>query len=78
MTSILKRSFFRSPIIDRLDTLSKLMYDIPEMRERIHGLLDSQLDLLDDIEELPYYGRTTYRCMVTGRLYRCMVTGRLV
>ena len=68
MTSILKRDYFRRPIIERLDTLSKLMYDIPEMQERIHGLLDSQMDLLDDIEDLPYYGRTTYRCMVTGGL----------
>ena len=68
MTSILKRDYFRRPIIERLETLSKLMYDIPEMRERIHGLLDSQLDLWDAIEDLPYDGRTTYRCMVTGRL----------
>lgn len=66
MTSIMKRDYFRHNIIDRLDTLSELMYDIPEMRERIHGLLDNQLELLDDIQDLPYYGRTTYRCMVTG------------
>lgn len=62
----MKRDYFRHNIIDRLDTLSELMYDIPEMRERIHGLLDNQLELLDDIQDLPYYGRTTYRCMVTG------------
>tara|TARA_B100000214_G_scaffold372158_1_gene349868 strand:- start:657 stop:869 length:213 start_codon:yes stop_codon:yes gene_type:complete len=68
MTSILKRSYYRRPIIERLDTLWSMMYDIPEMRERIHGLLDSQMDLLDAIEDLPYYGRTTYRCMVTGGL----------
>jgi len=66
MTSILKRDYYRTPIIKRLDTLWDLMHDIPEMRERINGLLDSQLDLLDDIGNLPYYGRTTYRCMVTG------------
>ena len=68
MTSVMKRDYYRRPIIKRLDTLWCMMNDVPEMRERIHGLLDSQMDLLDDIEDLPYYGRTTYRCMVTGGL----------
>lgn len=69
MTSVMKRDYYYNPIVNRLETLWKLGYDIPEMRKRIHGLLESQMDLLTDIGDLPYYGRTTYRCMLTGGLF---------